>query len=260
MLRIQEFAKLANVTVRTLHHYDRLGLLSPALRSANGYRLYRMEDLAHLERILVLRYLGIPLREIAALLATGEPKQASAPQPGSLSATLDRQASVLRERRDGIDRVLHAIDRAREQLQAEATPDWALYQTIVKEITMQENQDWTARYYSPEAQQAIDERKPLWSPEQQQKITADWQQMYADVQDTLDRKIEPTSPQGQALAARWMQLVEAFTGGSQPVLEGLNNLYADRANWPIQKLDPEIQKNLPKPELMAFIRAAQGLS
>ena len=149
MLRIQEFAKLANVTVRTLHHYDRLGLLSPALRSASGYRLYRIEDLAHLERILVLRYLGISLREIATLLATGESEQADSsrsPQAASLSATLDRQASVLRERRDGIDRVLHAIDRAREQLRAASTPDWALYQTILKEIAMQENQDWTEKY------------------------------------------------------------------------------------------------------------------
>ena len=257
MLRIQEFAKLANVTVRTLHHYDRRGLLSPALRSASGYRLYRMEDLAHLERILVLRYLGISLREIATLLATGEPKQASSPPAGSLSDTLDRQASVLRERRDGIDRVLNAIDRAREQLRAEPTPDWALYQTILKEITMQENQDWTAKYYSPEAQQTVEERKPLWSPELQEKITADWQQMYADVQDAIDRHIEPSSPEGKALANRWSKLVEAFTGGSKPVLEGLNNLYADRANWPAQKMDPEVQKNLPKPELMAFIRAAK---
>ncbi len=260
MLRIQEFAKLANVTVRTLHHYDRLGLLSPALRSASGYRLYRIEDLAHLERSLVLRYLGISLREIATLLATGESKQAASsqsPQAASLSATLDRQASVLRERRDGIDRVLHAIDRAREQLRAESTPDWALYQTILKEIAMQENQDWTQKYYSPEAHQTIAERKQLWSPELQQKITADWQQMYADVQDALDRHLEPASPEGKALAARWIKLVEAFTGGSKPVLEGLNSLYADRANWPAQKLDPEVQKNLPKPELMAFIRAAQ---
>ena len=62
--RIQEFAKLAGVTVRTLHHYDRLGLLSPAQRSERRYRLYCHEDLGRLERILMLRYLGLSLREI----------------------------------------------------------------------------------------------------------------------------------------------------------------------------------------------------
>ena len=63
--RIQEFAKLAGVTVRALHHYDRLKLLSPAHRSERGYRLYCHEDLGRLERILVLRYVGLSLRAIA---------------------------------------------------------------------------------------------------------------------------------------------------------------------------------------------------
>ena len=157
MLRIQQFAKIANVTVRTLHHYDRLGLLSPALRSANGYRLYRMEDLAQLERILVLRYLGIPLRQIADLLATG-----GTGVEHSLSKTLAQQAIVLRERRNGIDRVLAAIERAREQLDSDSRPEWSLYQTILKEIHMQESQDWIKTYYSPQAQQAIEDRSRLW--------------------------------------------------------------------------------------------------
>ncbi|MGA2051411.1 MAG: MerR family transcriptional regulator [Terracidiphilus sp.] len=63
--RIQEFAKLAGVTVRALHHYDRLKLLSPAHRSERGYRLYCHEDLDRLERILALQNLGLSLREIA---------------------------------------------------------------------------------------------------------------------------------------------------------------------------------------------------
>lgn len=258
MLRIQQFAKIANITVRTLHHYDRLGLLSPTLRSARGYRLYRMEDLAQLERILVLRYLGLPLREIAELLATGAASNASAAGEPDLAETLRRQAAVLRERRSGIDRVLSAIERASRQLKAGEKPDWSLYQKILKEIHMQENQDWTSKYYSPEAQQVVEERKPLWNPEMQAKITADWQQIYADVQSAIDRKVEPTSDEGKALATRWMKLVDGFTGGNPAILDGLNKMYADRPNWPAGKVPPEAEKNLPKPELMAFIRAAQG--
>ena len=62
MYLVQQFAKLAGVTVRTLHHYDRLGLLSPEHRSDSGYRLYTTQDMVRLERIMVLRYLGLPLR------------------------------------------------------------------------------------------------------------------------------------------------------------------------------------------------------
>ena len=257
MFRIQQFAALANVTVRTLHHYDRLGLLKPTHRSASGYRLYRNEDLGQLERILVLRYLGLPLREIADLLATGGPDSEH-----NLPSTLARQVTVLRERRAGIDRVLQAIERAQQQLQkqlqTDAGPDWPLYQTILKEIHMQESQNWTDKYYSPEARQAIADRGAEWTPELQAKITADWQQMYADVQSAMDRGVEPTSDEGKALAARWMALVGAFTGGKPEVLEGLNKVYADRANWPKEQMSDEVKANLPKPELMAFIRAAQA--
>ncbi|HEY5331813.1 MAG TPA: MerR family transcriptional regulator [Acidobacteriaceae bacterium] len=253
MFRIQQFAALANVTVRTLHHYDRLGLLKPAHRSASGYRLYRNEDLGQLERIIVLRYLGLPLREIAGLLATGGPDSEH-----SLPSTLARQAAVLRERRAGIDRVLKAIERAQRQWQKNGDPDWFLYQTILKEIHMQESQNWTEKYYNAEARQAIDERRSEWNPEMQAKITADWQQMYADVQAAMDRGVKPTSDEGKALAARWMTLVSGFTGGKPEVLEGLNTLYADRTNWPKEQVSEEMKANLPKPELMAFIRAAQA--
>jgi DNA-binding transcriptional MerR regulator len=255
MFRIQQFAKLANVTVRTLHHYDRLGLLAPALRSLRGYRLYRMEDLAQLERILVLRYLGVPLKEIAALLATGDTgKQSNANQ--ALADTLSRQAAVLCERRDGIDRVLKAIAAAQRQLETAKEPDWSVLKSILKEIHMQENENWTAKYFSPEAQQAIEERKHLWSPELQAKIMADWKQMYADVESAIARGVAPMSDEGRALAARWAKLAEGFTGGSAAVVSGLRNLYRDQANWPAN-LDPQVRANAPKAELTAFICAAR---
>ncbi len=82
--------------------------------------------------------------------------------------------------------------------------------------------------------------------------------MFADVQSALDRNVEPASPEGKAIAARWMALVGAFTQGNAQVLEGLNKLYEDRANWPADKINPEVQQNLPKPEYMAFIRRANA--
>ncbi len=61
--RIHEFARLAGVTVKALHHYDRLGLLQPG-RTEAGYRVYCERDLETLEQIVALRFLGIPLKQI----------------------------------------------------------------------------------------------------------------------------------------------------------------------------------------------------
>ena len=68
MKTVGEVAELAGVTVRTLHHYDELGLLSPSVRSEAGYRLYSFADLARLQEILIWRQLGFALSEIGALL------------------------------------------------------------------------------------------------------------------------------------------------------------------------------------------------
>src|ERR1700680_2594003 len=101
-LQAGEFAKRAGVTVRTLHHYDRLGLLSPEGRSDAGYRLYGEDDLARLQHIAALKFLGIPLRRIKELLVQSPP---------DLRAALRVQRRVLTDYRRRLDASLQAIDR-----------------------------------------------------------------------------------------------------------------------------------------------------
>ena len=69
LLKIGELAKRTGLTVRTLHHYDNIGLLTPSVRSDAGYRLYDRSDIARLHRIQALRRLDLSLAEIGALLS-----------------------------------------------------------------------------------------------------------------------------------------------------------------------------------------------
>jgi DNA-binding transcriptional MerR regulator len=68
-LSVGDLAKLAGVSIRTLHHYDEIGLLSPSERTAAGYRLYSTDDVERLQRIIVYRSLGFDLATIAKILA-----------------------------------------------------------------------------------------------------------------------------------------------------------------------------------------------
>ncbi|MGA2219271.1 MAG: MerR family transcriptional regulator [Terracidiphilus sp.] len=259
--RIQEFAKLAGVTVRALHHYDRLKLLSPAHRSERGYRLYCHEDLGRLERILALRYLGLQLREIAALLNAPAGHGAE-----PLAVTLARQRAALGERRDGLDRVLRAIEHAQgcaqefadtERADSKgAEPEWVIYQTILKEIQMQEATDWTEKYYSPKAVEALRERRAALTPEQGTELGARWKALYADIQSALDREVSPDSEEGRALVARWMRLGDEFTHGDEEIGEGYRRMYADESHWPDDERAAKLRANRPKPEYMSFFRKA----
>lgn len=103
MKTVGEVAALAGVTVRTLHHYDELGLLSPSGRSEAGYRLYSYDDLVRLREILIWRTLGFPLTEIASLLDD--------PEHDRLAA-LERQREMIEREIDRLGALAAAVDSA----------------------------------------------------------------------------------------------------------------------------------------------------
>ena len=96
---VGRIAQLAGVTVRTLHHYDEIGLLRPSGRTSGGYRRYEDRDLERLRQILVYRELGFPLEEIATVL--DDPDQA---------VHLQRQHALLLERMDRLRDMVAAIE------------------------------------------------------------------------------------------------------------------------------------------------------
>jgi MerR family transcriptional regulator, thiopeptide resistance regulator len=235
-----EFAKLSGVTVRALHHYDRLGLLRPKQRSQAGYRLYSQRDFVRLEQIVVLKFLGMPLKQIKTLLAA----------QSALGDALRRQRTVLVEKRIQIDRAIQAISNAQRSFEPKGEQDWRLLQIIIQEIEMQNSMDWTKKYYSPEAKAKVEERKKLWSPELQERVSREWAQLFADVEAALGE--DPAGPKAQALAARWTKLLAEFTGGDPEIQRGLNKMWVDEANWP----DPSLRSYKVKPEIVEFIMKA----
>jgi len=107
-LTVKQVAALSGVTVRTLHHYDEIGLLAPAHIGANGYRYYGRSELLRLQRILFHRELGAPLGEIAALIALEEddPVGALLRHRGRLEAKRERYRVLI----DTIDRTVANLE------------------------------------------------------------------------------------------------------------------------------------------------------
>ncbi len=212
--RVQEFAALAGVTVRALHHYDQLGLLRPR-RSDSGYRLYRERDLERLEQIVALKFLGIPLKQVRTLLDRDSL---------DLAAALRVQRRILEEKRRLLDRAIGAIRRAQER------PGTVQLKKIIEVLEMQNESDWAMQYHTEEARAKIAARRPQWTPELQAECSRQWTELIAEVKAALGD--DPAGPKVQALAARWMKLVEGFTGGDPELTAGVGRAWADRENWP----------------------------
>jgi DNA-binding transcriptional MerR regulator len=240
--RVQEFANLVGVTVRTLHHYDRMGLLKPG-RTSSGYRLYSIKDLERLEQIVALKYLGIPLKQIRSLFQKSG---------RGLHQALQMQRRVLEEKRRMLDCAIGAIHEAERSTTGGAEADAQSLKKIIEVIEMQDNMDWTKKYYSEEAQAKVEERKQLWSPELQEWVTREWNELFRDVEAALHE--DPAGEKAQSLAARWKKLVEGFTGGDPQITAGLSKLHQDKQNWPAAA--HERMKPFGNPKVWEYIQKA----
>ena len=220
LYQASEFAALTGVTVRALHHYDRVGLLKPSGRSAAGYRLYGERDFARLQQVLTLKFIGLSLKEIKELLARREL---------DLAGVLRLQREVLEARRGQLDAALRAVKEAERVAARGGRPDWDAFRKVVEVITMQQDYEWMKKYYTEEQLADLARRG---TPEVLERGQREWARLLADVDAAIAEGIDPASERAQEIAARWRGLINEFTGGDPGILENLKRLYADQSNWP----------------------------
>lgn len=222
LYRASEFAGLTGVTVRTLHHYDRAGLLRPGRRTGAGYRLYGAREFARLQQILTLKFIGLPLEEIKGLLEG---------RTLDLSETLRLQRAALTEKRRQLDMALRAVREAEGVLARDggSEPDWDAFKKIVEVITMQHDTEWMKKYYTEEQLADLARRG---TPEVLERGQHEWQKLLGEVEAASAEGLDPSSERARELAARWEGLIEEFTGGDPGIRENLRRLYADQTNWP----------------------------
>lgn len=106
-MKISEFAKKSGVTVKTLLHYDKIGLLQPSLKTEAGYRIYREEDFIRLQQITTLKFVGLSLEEIKQLINKKSP---------DIKSMISVQTKVLEEKKKQIERVISALNKAENQI------------------------------------------------------------------------------------------------------------------------------------------------
>ena len=241
--RIKEFAKLAGVTVRALHHYDRLGVLKPR-RTAAGYRVYYDRDLERLEQVVALKFVGLSLGKIKTLLDR---------DPLEVREALRMQRRVLEEKRRLLDRAIDAIREAESAADPGKRLDAQLLKKIIEVIEMQNDSDWMLKYANHAAVEKVADRRHLWSPELQERVSKQWMELIADVESSLGE--DPQGAKGQALAERWMTLVEGFTGGDSDIRDSVKNLYAHRSEWP-EEAKRQMEPFRIRKEVWTFINAA----
>jgi DNA-binding transcriptional MerR regulator len=217
-MQIQEFAQRTGVTVRTLHHYDRLGLLRPGGRTASGYRLYGERELIRLQQIATLKFIGCSLKEIKAVL--------SGPS-SDLGETLKLQREALERKRRTLDRALKAVDRAQKLFAQSGRADWNALQHIIEVIQMEQDKSWMLPYFTPEQQATLKARKS-----EIREGDEGWAKLIPEIEAAAKNSLDPASDEARSLIERHQELVNRLTGGDPGIEAAFERMYADKANWP----------------------------
>jgi DNA-binding transcriptional MerR regulator len=225
--KIGELARRTGLTVRTLHHYDEIGLLSPAERSDGGHRVYDEAGVQRLYRIVSLRSLGFPLEAIAQALDS----ERFDPQAAVDDHLRRLEAQIVQEQR--LVRMLHTL---RDRLEADD------FLTAIEELTMHQ------RYYTPEQLEQLEQRRQTLGEDKIREVEAEWGEIFATLKTELDKGTDPADPKLRPIGERSRELLKLFTGGDPGIEASLKRMYETEGPQKASRgmADPEVFEYLAK--------------
>lgn len=210
-MTIGEVAKKMEVTVRTLQHYDKEGLLSPSAISDGGRRLYTDKDIITLHQILSLRHLGFSLNDIRDRLILLD-------TPADVAQILSEQAAMIREKIENLSESLSKIEALKTEVLEMQSVDFKKYADIIVNLEMKNDFYWLIKHFDSET---LDHIRSRFDKESGR----DFLQRFLRMQDAAialqDEGIPAESPKGQQFAKAYWDLILEFTDGDAAMLPKL---------------------------------------
>ena len=222
--RIGEVARLAHVSVRTLHHYDRIGLVRPSTRTAAGYRLYATEDLERLQTVLLYKELGFGLGEIRDLLA----------EPGfDRREALRAQREQLARRSARVDAMLALIDKTLAAMDEGITMDRSDMFEVFGDFDPAEHEaEAEARWGETEAYKESARRTHRYTKEDWARFKAESDAVNEALARLMDEGIAPEDPRAMDAVEQHRLLIDAwFYPCTAAMHEQLGRMYVEDARF-----------------------------
>lgn len=216
--KVGELAGRTGVSVRGLHHYEEIGLLVPSGRTEAGHRLYADGDVLRLQQIASLRSLGFSLGEIRECLDI----------PGFTPVgVIELHIARLRERIELEQRLCDRLEAVAARLSAAEDPAGAVsagefVETVMEVTKMSERIE---KYYTPEQREQLERRRQEVGEQRIREVEAEWPVLMQQVRTEMEAGTDPADERVQALARRWMGLVEEMTGGDEGIRRSVTNMW-----------------------------------
>jgi DNA-binding transcriptional MerR regulator len=235
-LKVGELARRTRLTIRTLHHYDEIGLLRPSLHTESGHRLYTAGDVARLQQVLSLRQLGFSLEEIRDCLNRPD---------FSPVELIERHLARVREQVELQRKLCERLEAIAGGLRTAGEVSAEEFLQTIEVMTMIES------YYTPEQMESFRKRSEeaaAAGEDLTQQGTAAWQELLAQLKVEMDSGTDPADPKVQALEKRRQALVNAFSSGDKAIEENLKRMWMEQGDKLCAQfgIDPKVMAYLGK--------------
>lgn len=230
--RVGELAKQAGLSVRTLHYYDEIGLLSPTQHSVAGYRLYSSADITRLHQIQSLKQLGFSLEKIQQLLGQ---------EDCSLLQVVQWHMQYLEQQIANQQQLYHRLEKIAGSLVRQEQV------SVEKLIETMEAMNMFEKYFTQEQLADLERRREIVGEDRLKAVGQEWPVLIAEVRAEMEKGTDTSSSVVQALAKRWIGLINEFTGGNPQHAQSLQAMYQQEQSVTAKTgLDPEIMSYIGK--------------
>ena len=204
-------AKKMGVTVRTLQHYDKEGLLSPSAMSEGGRRLYTDKDIIKLHQILSLKHLGFSLDDIRDRLIPLD-------NPTDVAQILSEQAAIVREKIASLTESLSKIEALKAEVLEMQSVDFKKYADIIINLEMKNSFYWLIKHFDGET---LDHIRSRFDKESGIAFLQKFLHLQNEAIRLRNAGIPPGSPEGLQFAKAYWDMILEFTNGDAAVLSKL---------------------------------------
>lgn len=213
-MTVGEVAKKMDVTVRTLQHYDREGLLSPSAISEGGRRLYTNKDIVKLHQILSLKHLGFSLDDIKNRLI-------SLDTPNEIAAVLEQQATAVQRKIDSLSESLRELEALRAEVLQMQSVDFKKYADIIVNLQMKNDYYWLIKHFDD---QTLDHIRSHFDKDSGKAFMDTFVQLQDEAIRLQNAGIPADSDEAQRFAKAYWNMITEFTGGDMSMLFKLMEL------------------------------------
>ncbi len=199
LLKVGQLAKQICLSVRTLHHYDDIGLLSPSVRTPAGHRLYNSQDIALLHRIQALKQLGLPLQKIADIIKEN---------PQDLPDIIAQQIRHLEQEIEQAELLKTKLQKLQRNLQESQEPDMANWLDTLALMNVYE------KYLTSDEIEELNN----YALAAKHELEHEWPDMVRTLQTMMEQKISPDTIEVKDFVIRWTEMLERLVGHNPHLL------------------------------------------